>query len=275
MTGSEVPVPPSFRLAYVPGVTPSKWVRIWNERLPDVPLTLVAVSPTEAFGVLRAGGADAGFVRLPVDRDDLSAIPLYTETTVVVVPKDHLVAAAEEVSTEDLADEIVFHPLDDTLAWEQLPGKPAIERPETTADAIELVAAGVGVLVVPQSLARLHHRKDLTYRTVSDAPASRVALSWPQEETTDLVEEFIGIVRGRTVNSTRGRAPTPPQPKTKRKRPETGAGAGGAGGAQRKSGAGKSGAGRSGSGKPAGKNTRGGSGAPKGGGKSGKPRRRP
>ncbi|MFJ3964619.1 LysR substrate-binding domain-containing protein [Streptomyces sp. NPDC090036] len=275
MTGSEVPVPPSFRLAYVPGVTPGKWVRIWNERLPDVPLTLVAVSPTEAFGVLRAGGADAGFVRLPVDRDDLSAIPLYTETTVVVVPKDHLVAAAEEVSTEDLADEIVFHPLDDTLAWEQLPGKPAIERPETTADAIELVAAGVGVLVVPQSLARLHHRKDLTYRTVSDAPASRVALSWPQEETTDLVEEFIGIVRGRTVNSTRGRAPTPPQPKTKRKRPETGAGAGGGGGAQRKSGAGKSGAGKSGSGKPAGKNTRGGSGAPKGGGKSGKPRRRP
>ncbi|MFF4393206.1 MULTISPECIES: LysR substrate-binding domain-containing protein [unclassified Streptomyces] len=273
MTGSEVPH--SFRLAYVPGVTPSKWVRIWNERLPDVPLTLVAVSPIEAYGVLRAGGADAGFVRLPVDRDDLSAIPLYTETTVVVVPKDHLVAAAEEVSTEDLADEIVFHPLDDTLDWEQLPGKPAIERPETTADAIELVAAGVGVLVVPQSLARLHHRKDLTYRPVSDAPASRVALSWPQEETTDLVEEFIGIVRGRTVNSTRGRTPTPPQPKAKRKRPESGTGGGGGGGAQRKSGAGKSS-----SGKPAGKNPRGASGGPKGGkgakgGKGGRPGRRP
>ncbi|KOG50004.1 LysR family transcriptional regulator [Streptomyces virginiae] len=254
-------------------MTPSKWVRIWNERLPDVPLSLVAVSPTEAFGVLREGGADAGFVRLPVDRTDLSAIPLYTETTVVVVPKDHLVAAAEEVSLEDLADEIVFHPLDDTLEWAQLPGKPAIERPATTADAIELVAAGVGVLVVPQSLARLHHRKDLTYRPVTDAPASRVALSWPQEETTDLVEEFIGIVRGRTVNSTRGRAPTPPQPKAKRKRPETGAGAGAGG----KAGSGRAGSGRSTSGKPAGKNARGGSGAPKGakGGKSGKPRRRP
>ncbi|MFJ3723094.1 LysR family substrate-binding domain-containing protein [Streptomyces sp. NPDC090045] len=263
MTGSEVPH--SFRLAYVPGVTPGKWVRIWNERLPDVPLTLVAVSPGEAFGVLRGGGADAGFVRLPVDRTDLSAIPLYTETTVVVVPKDHLVAAAEEVSTEDLADEIVLHPLDDTLVWEQLPGRPAIERPETTADAIELVAAGIGVLVVPQSLARLHHRKDLTYRPVSDAPESRVALSWPQEETTDLVEEFIGIVRGRTVNSTRGRPPTPPQPKAKRKRPETGSGSGS--GAQRKTA----------SGKPTGKNPRGASGGAKAGkgGKSGKPRRRP
>ncbi|MFF5426616.1 MULTISPECIES: LysR family transcriptional regulator substrate-binding protein [unclassified Streptomyces] len=204
MTGSEAS--PSFRLAYVPGVTPSKWVRIWNERLPDVPLTLLGVTPAEAFGVLRDGGADAALLRLPVDGDDLSAIPLYTETTVVVVPKDHLFAAAEEVSAEDLADELVLHPLDDTLGWERPPGRPALERPATTADAIELVAAGIGVLAVPQSLARLHHRKDLTYRTLHDVPQSRVALSWPAaEEAPDLVEEFIGIVRGRTVNSTRGR----------------------------------------------------------------------
>ncbi|MFF3056034.1 LysR family substrate-binding domain-containing protein [Streptomyces sp. NPDC057909] len=254
MTGSEIP--PSFRLAYVPGVTPTKWVRIWNERLPEIPLTLVAVTAAEASDVLRGGGADAGFVRLPIDRTDLSAIPLYTETTVVVIPKDHIAAAVDEVSAEDLADEIVLHPLDDTLDWERPPGRPAIERPATTADAIELVAAGVGLLVVPQSLARLHHRKDLTYRPVTGVPESRIALSWPEDATTDMVENFIGIVRGRTVNSSRGRAATPPQPK-QRKRPD-------AGDVRRKPAAGKS----------AGKSPRGGSGGPKGG-KRGKPRRRP
>ncbi|MEV5311849.1 LysR substrate-binding domain-containing protein [Streptomyces sp. NPDC052610] len=203
MTGSEDS--PSFRLAYVPGVMPAKWVRIWNERQPDIPLTLLSVPAAEASDVLRDGAADAGLVRLPVDRTVFSAIPLYTETTVVVVPKDHLITAAEEVSTEDLADDVVWQPLDDVLEWERLPGKPAVERPATTADAIELVAAGVGVLVVPQSLARLHHRRDLTYRPLVDAPQSSVALSWPEDATTDLVEDFIGIVRGRTVNSTRGR----------------------------------------------------------------------
>ncbi|MFD7834252.1 LysR family transcriptional regulator substrate-binding protein [Streptomyces sp. NPDC059761] len=275
MTGSEASptasptASPSFRLAYVPGVTPGKWVRIWKERLPDVALTLLQVSAAEAPDVLRGADADAALVRLPIDRTGLAAIPLYTETTVVVVPKDHLVAAVEEVSTEDLADEIVLHPLDDTLDWESLPGRPALEHPATTADAIELVAAGIGVLLVPQSLARLHHRKDLTYRTVTDAPQSRVALSFLEldGEPTDLVEEFIGIVRGRTVNSTRGRgAPTPPQPK-QRKRPD-------AAGAGRGSAAGKSG----------GKNPRASSGGTKGGakggksskaGKAGKPRRRP
>ncbi|MER7669938.1 LysR family substrate-binding domain-containing protein [Kitasatospora sp. NPDC096128] len=211
-------VNPPFRLAYVPGVTPGKWARVWIERLPDVRLDLVPVPSTDGERTLREGAVDAGLVRLPVDKDVLSAIPLYTETTVVVIPKDHWLAAAEEVSLEELAEEVVFHPLDDTLGFtaDTLPGRPAIARPDTTADAVELVAANVGVLLVPQSLARLHHRRDLTYRTVPEAPQSQVALSWPQERTTDLVEEFIGIVRGRTVNSSRGRGagqPAEAQPK--------------------------------------------------------------
>lgn len=261
MTGSEET--PSFRLAYVPGATPAKWVRIWNERLPGVPLTLVAVPSTEAADVLRAGEADAGLVRLPVDRTFFSAIPLYTETTVVVVPKDHLITAADEVSLADLADEVLFHPLDDVFDWDSPPGEPAFERPATTEDAIELVAAGVGLLLVPQSLARLHHRRDLTYRTVVDAPQSSVALSWPEEATTDLVEDFIGIVRGRTVNSTRGRTAAKDEADRKPKRPEQ------AGTRQRQAAA------KSTGGKPASRTARGrtGSGGAKPA-KRGKPRRK-
>ncbi|MFE1439140.1 LysR substrate-binding domain-containing protein [Streptomyces sp. NPDC058739] len=264
MTGSAAPS--SFRLAFVPGATPGKWVRIWEERLPDVPLALVPVEAADVSAVLRSGEADAGIVRLPVDRTAFSAIPLYTEATVVVVPKDHLLTAADEVTVGDLADDVVFHPLDDVLGWETLPGKPAVERPATTADAIELVAAGVGVLVVPQSLARLHHRKDLTYRTVTDAPQSGVALSWPEDSHTDLVEDFIGIVRGRTVNSTRGRArpsgtPERDQAPAARRKPAPGAKSARAGGSKS---AGRGGTAKGGAGKSGGK----------GGSGRGKPRRR-
>jgi DNA-binding transcriptional LysR family regulator len=201
-------------------VTPTKWVRIWNERLPGVPLSLIQVPAAEAAALVRDQGADAVLLRLPIDRTGLHAIPLYAETTVVVVPKDHVVTAVEEVTTADLADEVVLHPLDDTLDWQRPPGHEAHARPATTADAVELVAAGAGLLVVPQSLARLHHRKDLTYRPVVDAPESRVALSWPEDETTELMEQFIGIVRGRTVNSTRGPATSksPGKPTASRQR---------------------------------------------------------
>ncbi|WP_298457104.1 LysR substrate-binding domain-containing protein [uncultured Cellulomonas sp.] len=199
--------PPGFGLLVTPGVNPAKWLRVWEQRLPGVPLRLVGATTAEQEAVLGRGDADAGLVRLPVDRDHLSAIPLYTETTVVVVPIDHVITAADEVTPADLADETVLVPQDDVLPWPDRPGATsALAAPSTTAEAVELVAAGVGVLVVPQSLARLHHRRDLTYRPLLDAPTSTVALAWVTDAQTDLVEELIGIVRGRTVNSSRGRA---------------------------------------------------------------------
>lgn len=206
-----------FRLAYAPGVTPGKWAGVWAERVREVPLRLVQMPAAEAVLRLRDGGVDAAFVRLPVDREALHVIPLYLETTVVVVPKDHAVAAVEEVGLADLADEHVFEPFDEVLVWDDRPGQPAFTRPESTADAIELVASGAGVLLLPQSLARLHHRKDLTYRPVTDAPQSQIGLAWLEAETTDLMEELIGIVRGRTPNSSRGR--TSQQPPARKKPP--------------------------------------------------------
>ncbi|MCO5999063.1 LysR substrate-binding domain-containing protein [Actinoallomurus rhizosphaericola] len=207
-----------FRVAYAPGVTPGKWAGLWAERVRDVPLRLIQMAGAEALPLLRDGGVDAAFVRLPVDREALHVIPLYVETTVVVVPKDHVVAAVEEVELADLADEDVFEPLDEVLAWLDRPGQPAFTRPASTAEAIELVASGAGILPLPQSLARLHHRKDLTYRTVTDAPRSQIGLAWLEAETTDLMEELIGIVRGRTPNSTRGR--TAQQQPTRKKPPQ-------------------------------------------------------
>ncbi|GAA4922738.1 DNA-binding transcriptional LysR family regulator [Actinomycetospora succinea] len=203
----------SFRLGYVPGATPGKWARIWAERRPDVPFELVGATTDEVVDQVRAGALDAGVVRLPIDRAGLHAIPLYTEVTVAVVPKDHVLTAVDEAGLEDLSDEIVLRPHDDTLPWPgALPGRsPAFDSP-TTAEAIELVAAGVGVLVLPLSLARLHHRRDLAHRPVTDAPQSGVVLTWPDAENTELMEEFIGVVRGRTANSSRTPRPGGPPP---------------------------------------------------------------
>jgi hypothetical protein len=69
----------------------------------------------------------------------------------------------------------------------------------------------MGALVVPQSLARLYHRKDLTYRPIADAPACPVALAVLDGPQQPLVEEFIGIVRGRRPGSSRAQAEPAPK----------------------------------------------------------------
>lgn len=202
-----MPVAP-FRLGYVPGITPAKWVRTWSQRH-QLPLELVALTAPTAAAALAERTVDAALLRPPVDSGTVSAIPLYTEVTVVIATKDHALAALdpdEEATAADLAGEVLLHPLDDVYPdTSHLPASILEHRPASTADAIELVAAGTGLLIVPMSLARLHHRRDLIHRRLAGSPEAPVLLAWLTDHTTDAVEDFIGIVRGRTVNSTRGR----------------------------------------------------------------------
>lgn len=198
-------------LGYVPGATPAKWARIWAERHREARLQLCTVSAGDAPAAVLAGTVDVALLRPPADTSGLAVIPLYEETTVVVVPKDHILSAVDEITAVDLGGEPTLLPLDDVVVWPDAPGAPIDHRPETTEDAIELVAAGLGALIVPQSLARLYHRKDLTYRPITDAPTCPVALAFPDGSPSALVEEFIGIVRGRKPGSSRG--PAQPAPK--------------------------------------------------------------
>ena len=201
------PVPePSgpFRLGAVPGATPGKWIDVWNERMPRVPLDLVPLEVAAQRRALIEGEVDAALVRLPIDREGLSVIALYDEVPVVVAGADSHLTAADELELADLAGEVHITPRDDVLAV-AVPGAvaPVFAAPETTADAIATVAAGVGIVIVPMSLARLHHRRDTEYRPLRDGPTSTVALAWVADRTTPAVDTFIGIVRGRTPNSSR------------------------------------------------------------------------
>jgi DNA-binding transcriptional LysR family regulator len=195
--------PRTFRLGAVPGATPSKWIDIWKQRMPRVPLDLV---PIEVAGQRAAiGELDAALVRRPIENaDDLHVIPLYAEIPVVVASAESHLMAADELTADDLAGEVLITPLDDVLGPLDLPTvTPNFPALATTADAIATAATGVGIVVVPMSLARLHQRKDAGYRPLVDAPTSSVALAWLRDRTTEDVETFIGIVRGRTANSSR------------------------------------------------------------------------
>jgi DNA-binding transcriptional LysR family regulator len=177
--------PGTLAITFVPGVTVGKWTLAWESRHPNIALRVRPVEEEDSVTVLRDGIADVSFVRLPVKDHGLSVIPLYTETAVVVVAKDHPIALFDSITQADLADEKV------------------VRKPPIVSDAVELVAAGVGVVVLPQSIARLHARKDVVARPITDAPETGIAIAWMENELTAEMEEFIGIVRGRTAASSR------------------------------------------------------------------------
>ena len=203
----------TFAVAIMPGVTISKWTTVWAQRRPDVELRILRADASTQLSLLHEGTADVSFVRLPVDRTGLSSIPLYEEVPVVVLPKDHELTLLESVSISDLIEEHLLQDPDSVPEWRDaaLAGRTGPRRPlpamDSTAEAIALVAAGLGIVIVPQSVARLNHRKDVTYRPVVDVAPHGVALAWLAESGSADVEEFIGIVRGRSARSSRSAPP--------------------------------------------------------------------
>jgi DNA-binding transcriptional LysR family regulator len=189
-----------LRLGFVTGTTPDKWARAWRQRRREE-LTLVPITEDEQEEVVARGEVDLALVRLPVDTTDLHCVRLYDELPVVVAGRDHFVAAADTVSVADLSEEQLVRP--HVSGWqpaaEQLDWPPMSERV-----AIETVAAGTGIVIVPMSVARLHHRKDVVQREVSDLPPTTIALVWRRDRDADDVQAFVGVVKGRTANTTRG-----------------------------------------------------------------------
>lgn len=202
--------PSSFTIGYAEGVTLTKWTRIWADRFPDVALSVVATTPDTQVSHLRDRTVDVSFVRPPIDREGLNAIGLYQEIQVVVVPKDHAVAAFDSVTALDLADEHLLADPTTVPEWAAVAtelstgDRPALPPMTSTAETFEYVAAGLGVAIVPHSVARFNARKDLVYRPVTDVEQTQIALAWVAEREDDRIEEFIGIVRGRSTRSSRG-----------------------------------------------------------------------
>jgi DNA-binding transcriptional LysR family regulator len=181
-------MPDPLLVAFVPGVTPGKWERVWRERRPGGRLDLMPLPQAAALAALDDGAVHMALVRDVVADDLRHAIPLYRESPVVVAPKGSLVAALDAVDLADLEGENV-------LPVDLLGG--------SGEDAVELVAANVGVAVLPQSVARVLSRKDVVARPLRDAPDTGISLVWPTEATHPLSDVFVGIVRGRTANSSR------------------------------------------------------------------------
>jgi DNA-binding transcriptional LysR family regulator len=177
--------PRSISVGFVPGVTPGKWVARWRERHPDVPVELH--QHDDALPALKDGSDDVVFVRLPVEREGIHLIPLYEEQAVVVMSPENELSLYDDVPAEELDGEALLDVAE-------------CGGPRT---AVEVAASGAGVVILPMSLARLHARKDAVHRPVPGLPTTTIGIAWRVEDESDDVEEFIGIVRGRTAQSSR------------------------------------------------------------------------
>ncbi|MET3860421.1 DNA-binding transcriptional LysR family regulator [Dietzia sp. 2505] len=196
----------SLAIGFVPGVQPDKWLTRWRERNPLVPISARRVGDprAELAPTPGGGGVDVVFLR-EADHAPRSApagllrIPLYTETMAVLAARGHEIGAYESLSPAELEGERWLDPVDAITA-----------SPDEVSAAVDLVAAGVGLLVLPQPYARSLSRRDVIERPLEGVPATRMGVAWSSDREGDvMIDEFVGIVRGRTAATSRNAGDAP------------------------------------------------------------------
>ena len=152
------------------------------------------------------GKADVAFVRMDdrgregVVKDaeasgqSIHLIELYEEQPGVAVPKDNAIALFPQVSSHDLEDEKIM--------WAPQPPHFRVDIAGVRA-ALEVVAANVGVVIAPRPLLRVINKRGVKDVALSDARPTQLAMVWLQSRDDRDIQNFVGIVRGRTARSSR------------------------------------------------------------------------
>ncbi|MBI3963995.1 MAG: LysR family transcriptional regulator [Chloroflexi bacterium] len=184
-------------------------LREFRGRHPDVELVLHELSTLQQVQALREGRIQVGFARPPIEDQSLYSTCLGRDRLVVALPEEHRFADQPVVSLWALVDESFITTPRDSLpglcgllmkACEQAGFVPKVVQSVVEIHTIiSLVAAGIGVALVPASVQKLA-RAGVVYRALDHEPAPtiEVLLVWRRNDSSPVLRAFIEIVREQT-----------------------------------------------------------------------------
>lgn len=185
-------------------------VRRFRERYPDVSVSLEECLRDELLQRLRDEQVDVAFMRSKPDSDDGLAVEiLLTEPIVAAVPRGAALAkrrGAAPIAMRELRNEafVVFARqqgpafYDSTLAACQRAGYTphiAQEAPRVTT-ALALVAAGLGVCLVPSSMQRIA-LDGVVFQPIEERAglSAVLALCWRRNDASAALRNYLDLVR--------------------------------------------------------------------------------
>jgi DNA-binding transcriptional LysR family regulator len=180
-------------------------LRAFRDSAPDIALRLNEMGTTEQLRQLDDGRLDVGFLRTPGRWPGLSFETVLEEQVVVAMPDVHPLAQRSIVPLSDLTGEslVLLTPggspgLRAALATSiaQLGGEERIAQEASEMQTvIGLVAAGVGISLVPESVRALV-RHGVSYRPLDgDAPTVKLAMGWRTTDDSPVLASFLEKAR--------------------------------------------------------------------------------
>jgi DNA-binding transcriptional LysR family regulator len=139
-------------------------------------------------------------VWLPVDRHGLQLCTPLREPNVAVLPAGHRLAGKKTISLADLADEHLLQHPDIVPEWRAVATEwrgrgriPPLRITHAVEDKLEQVAAGRGIVVLPESTARYYQRPGVCHVRIGDISPAEACLAWLSSRRSPLIAEFANL----------------------------------------------------------------------------------
>ncbi|SMG60724.1 LysR family transcriptional regulator [Paraburkholderia susongensis] len=182
-------------------------LRELRRRFSAIRIELRELASTEQMESLAAGRIDVGIVRLPISNAaDFSVREICSERFVAALPKDHPRAKARVLRLKDLAGEPFMNFPPDRipalhtkvlLACEAAGFSPHVAMEAwQTASMVSLVAAGMGVALVPAQVRNCSHPK-VVFKTIADRSEHlelKIAAVWHPDRVSSGVRAVLSVL---------------------------------------------------------------------------------
>jgi DNA-binding transcriptional LysR family regulator len=184
-------------------------IRQYGTHYPDVVMSPAASNTPLLVARLRAGQIDVAFIRPPIgDSDGLTLDLLVDEPAIMVLPTGHRLSRAASAPLSALAEETFV-----LFARELNPGNydsiiaacrragfsPKLGQvaPQIVA-TVPMVAAGLGVSIVPQSTGRIATDGVAYLAIEGDEPRACISLAHRRDDRSAAVQNFVAVARHAT-----------------------------------------------------------------------------
>jgi LysR family transcriptional regulator, benzoate and cis,cis-muconate-responsive activator of ben and cat genes len=181
-------------------------IRRYRAARPEVELVLLELTTLEQIAALKENRIDVGFGRIPLGDPDIRRQLLRNERLIAAIPHDHpVLACPDTLRLDHLAGEpLIVYPkaprpsyADQVLALFRNRGlkPPAVHEVRELQTALGLVAAGMGVVLVPACVESLQ-RQGVAYRALDEEGAvSPIIMSRRRSDRSPEITLVMKLIR--------------------------------------------------------------------------------
>lgn len=188
----------SAALQLVPAI-----VLAFRKRYPKVSFDLKNIRTVDQVEALANNMLDAGFVRLPLTASNLIITPVHREPFVLAMSKNHPLARTKKFSLSDFAEEpfVAYGRRWAPEFYDTWVGicrrsgfSPNVVQETAEMDTtLALVAAGIGVAILPQELAQRHSRELKIRDLPNEKTLSQIGIAIPRTHDNPLIDNLVAI----------------------------------------------------------------------------------